>query len=199
LDRAKLAYVFPEKVEILSKDVIEREREGQEELQEDGDEARETEKIEENNVSKSRSDVSDVNWLSKSGQVKEDNEDSTDISGVPGPKYEGTSSFITQENSPYTFKQENTSHSLLHYSKELFQLVHDNEQTNPFVKVIKKGMRDMEQKGSNDGYSFTKEDYVYAQMMEPNERWNIEQAEQTFHALLEDGKIMKRTEVVTET
>jgi hypothetical protein len=74
LDRAKLAYVFPEKVEILSKDVIEREREGQEELQEDGDEARETEKIEENNVSKSRSDVSDVNWLSKSGQVKEDNE-----------------------------------------------------------------------------------------------------------------------------
>jgi hypothetical protein len=38
--------------------------------------------------------------------------------------------------------------------------------------------------------------FVYAQMMEPNERWTVDQAEQTFRALLEDGKIMR---VVDET
>jgi hypothetical protein len=53
-------------------------------------------------------------------------------------------------------------------------------------------MRYLEQKGSNDGCCFTKEDYVCAQMMEPNERWTVDQAEQTFHALLENEKITKR-------
>lgn len=62
------------------------------------------------------------------------------------------------ENSLYTFKEKNTLQPSPNYSKELFQLVDDNEQTNPFVKVIKKAMRYMEQKDSNDGCWFTKED-----------------------------------------
>jgi hypothetical protein len=46
----------------------------------------------------------------------------------------------------------------------------------------------MEQKDSNDGCCFTKEEYIYAQMMEPNQRRTVDQAEQTFHDLLKDEK-----------
>jgi hypothetical protein len=42
------------------------------------------------------------------------------------------------------------------------------------------------------GY-FTKEDYVYAQMMEPNERWTVDQAEHRLYALLEDGIVEEKT------
>jgi hypothetical protein len=81
----------------------------------------------------------------------------------------------------------------------LFQLIDGNEQTNPFAEAIKKAIRyRREQNASNndDGY-FSKEDYVYIQLMQPNERWTVDQAEQTFHALLENGKITKRS-LVTE-
>ena len=66
-------------------------------------------------------------------------------------------------------------------TKELFQLIDGNEQTNPFAEVIKKAIRyRREQNASNndDGY-FSKEDYVYIQLMQPNERWTVDQAEQT--------------------
>lgn len=45
------------------------------------------------------------------------------------------------EISLYTFKEKNTSQPSPNYSKELFQLVDENEQTNPFVDVIKKAMQ----------------------------------------------------------
>jgi hypothetical protein len=99
------------------------------------------------------------------------------------------------ENSLYIFNEKNTSQPSLHNSEELFQLIDANEQTNPSAKVIKKAMQYSQQRVPT-GY-FTKDDYVYAQMVEPNERWTVDQAEQTFHALLENGKITKRS-LVTE-
>ena len=52
-----------------------------------------------------------------------------------------------------------------------------------------------QQKG-DAGY-FTKNDFEYILLMRPNEGWDVDKVEQTFNALLEDGKIMKRR-VVTE-
>lgn len=48
----------------------------------------------------------------------------------------------------------------------------------------------MEQKDNNDDLLFHQRgEHVYAQMMmEPNQRWSVDQAEQTFHALLKNGK-----------
>lgn len=93
------------------------------------------------------------------------------------------------ENSLYTFKEKNTSHSSPPDSEELFQLADENEQTNPFVKVIKKAIQYSPQKGQG-GY-FTKSDLEYTLLMRLNEGWNTDKVEQTFNALLEEGKIMK--------
>jgi hypothetical protein len=72
---------------------------------------------------------------------------------------------------------------------ELFQLVDDNEQPNPFAKVIKKAMQYSQQRGPV-GY-FTKGDFEYTLLMRPNAGWNIDKVEQTFNALLENGKIKR--------
>jgi hypothetical protein len=74
----------------------------------------------------------------------------------------------------------------------LFQLIDGNEQTNPFAEVIKKAIRYRREQNPNnnddDGY-FSKEDYVYIQLMQPNERWTVDQAEQTLYALIENGVV----------
>jgi hypothetical protein len=85
------------------------------------------------------------------------------------------------------FKEKNKSLPSPDNSKELNQLVDDNEHTNPFVKVIKP-LQYMGQKDSNDDRCFPKEEYVYAQLMVPNQRRTADLAEQTFHALLKNGK-----------
>ena len=46
----------------------------------------------------------------------------------------------------------------------------------------------MGQKDSNDDRCFPKEEYVYAQLMVPNQRRTAYRAEQTFYALLKNGK-----------
>lgn len=171
LDKAKSAYVFPKKVEILPlKDVIEEgDKKEQEELEDGEQKSREPEIIKEKNVGGPDSDVSDVNLPFRSRLIEEHDEDVSNLSridstGAPAPQREGTSSFPTKENSLYTFKEENTSHSSPQGSKELFQLVDDNEHTNPFVKVIQKAIRyRREQNASNnDDGSFWKEDYVWS-------------------------------------
>jgi hypothetical protein len=74
----------------------------------------------------------------------------------------------------------------------LFQLIDGNEQINPFAEVIKKAVRYRREQNPNnnddDGY-FSKEDYVYIQLMQPNERWTVDQAEQTLYALIENGVV----------
>src|SRR5215210_2733291 len=88
-------------------------------------------------------------------------------------------------NSLYTFKQKNTSLPSCDSSEERFYLVDDNEDTNPFVEVLKKSM--LSKDGAiNKGY-MTKDEYVYNQIMQPNERWTVDEADQTFYKLLEDG------------
>jgi hypothetical protein len=83
--------------------------------------------------------------------------------------------------------QENTSQASPHSSVERFCLVKDNQDTNPFTDVLKKSM--LSKDGTtNNGY-MTKDEYVYIQIMVPNERWTINEAEQTFYALLDEGKI----------
>jgi hypothetical protein len=60
----------------------------------------------------------------------------------------------------YTFKEKNTSQPSPQDTEELFQLIDGNEQTNPFAEAIKKAIRyRREQNASNndDGY-FSKED-----------------------------------------
>lgn len=91
------------------------------------------------------------------------------------------------EISLYAFKEKNMSQPSPQGSEELFQLVDENEQTNPFAKVIKKAMQYGQQKGQL-GY-FTKNDFEYILLMRPNEGWNVNKVEQTFNALLEKGKI----------
>jgi hypothetical protein len=43
-----------------------------------------------------------------------------------------------------------------------------------------------QQKG--DAEYFTKNDFESILLMRPNEGWDVDKVEQTFHALLEDGK-----------
>jgi hypothetical protein len=112
-----------------------------------------------------------------------------EIDTGPGDR-ESTMEPRYDENSLYTFKEKNTSQPSLHYSEELFQLIDDNEQTNLFAKVIKKAILYGQQTGQRDDY-FTKDDFVYALIMLPNENWSEDKAEQTFNALLEDGKIRR--------
>jgi hypothetical protein len=93
-------------------------------------------------------------------------------------------------NSLYTFKEKNTSQPSLHNSEELFQLVDENEETNPFVKVIKKATGYRQQQSGQKDY-FTKDDFVYSLVMTPNEKWDEDNAEQTFYELLRHGKIAR--------
>jgi RAB protein geranylgeranyltransferase component A len=70
---------------------------------------------------------------------------------MPGTRYD--------ENSLYTFNEKITSQSSLDYSEELFQLVDAMNRLIHFKSY--EAMRHMEQIGSNnDGWYFTKEDYV---------------------------------------
>jgi len=214
LDKAKSAYIFPDKVEIVAKsqnktvdrfddatDDAEDETMGKERPSGAGDEE-ETEDLSMNehengpenrmdNTEKSR--VGSDEYLQLEGVGGRPNEDSVvkyEIGAGPAehasimrPGYD--------ENSLYTFKEENTSHSSPQDTEELFQLINGNEQINPFAEVIKKAIRYRREQNPNnndDGY-FSKEDYVYIQLMQPNERWTVDQAEQTLYALIENGVV----------
>jgi hypothetical protein len=55
-------------------------------------------------------------------------------------------------------------------------------------QLVEKAMRDNQ--GNNKGY-FTKDDFVYAAVMEPNWHCTEDQAEQVFYALIEEGKMIE--------
>lgn len=217
LNKVKSAYIFPDKVEIVAK-LENKTVEKNDDITDDVDETMDQERspVVCNNVETEDLSVNKhMNGLEKSIEDTEKGRVGSDeylplegVSGRPneaslvkyeigtGPgDHESTMGPGYDEISLYTFKEKNMSQPSLHNSEELFQLIDANEQTNPSAKVIKKAMQYSQQRVPT-GY-FTKDDYVYAQMMEPNERWTVDQAEQTFHALLENGKITKRS-LVTE-
>ena len=59
---------------------------------------------------------------------------------------------------------------------------------NILEEIITKCMLDRE--GNRKGY-FTKDDFIYALIMRPNEHWTEDQAEQTLQALIEEGKVVE--------
>jgi hypothetical protein len=61
-------------------------------------------------------------------------------------------------------------------------------QSYSIEEIVSKCMLDAE--GNNRGY-FTKDDFIYALIMRPNEHWTEDQAEQTLQALIEEGKVVE--------
>jgi hypothetical protein len=57
-----------------------------------------------------------------------------------------------------------------------------------FSQVIQKCMLD--EHGNNKGY-FTASDFIYTLIMLPNEKWTEDEAEQTFYALVAEGKLVE--------
>jgi hypothetical protein len=63
----------------------------------------------------------------------------------------------------------------------------NNYKNNIPYEIIQKAMLDNQ--GSNNKGYLTKDDFIYASIMEPNWHCSEDQAEQVFYALLEEGKI----------
>jgi hypothetical protein len=215
LGKAKSAYTFPDRVEILSIRNLENNNVSESCYDEDDEiideEERPTGSQDTNSEEKAHDlsvnvpenkeairtentekydDASDA-FLSLEGVGEPKNEtgNSKSEQDTSSPEPENTSLFNSMTNSLYTSKEKNTSQPTPHYSEELFQLVDNNEDTNPFVEVIKKATRYRQQRGKGD--YFTKNDFVYTLVMTPNETWNEDKAEQTFDALYYEGKIKK--------
>jgi hypothetical protein len=216
LDKAKSAYIFPNKVEILSSvpesknNVSEQSCDKEQEtMAEDGrprdspygnneeraqdfslNEAENENEMRKENTENS-DDASDVFLpLESVGEPKNETGNGKSEHGTPSPEPRNTSLSNPMTNSLYTFKEKNTSQPSLHNSEELFQLVDENEETNPFVKVIKKATGYRQQQSGQKDY-FTKDDFVYSLVMTPNEKWDEDNAEQTFYELLRHGKIAR--------
>jgi hypothetical protein len=216
LEKAKSAYIFPDKVEILSSVTTSKNNaskqsydEDEEIIDEEGQpigspdsnneeivqdlsvkEHGNEKEIRKENTEKN-DDASDV-FLPLEGAEEPKNEvgNSQSEHGTPSPDPKNTSLSNPMTNSPYTFKEDNTSQPTPHSSEKLFQLIDESQETNPFVEVVKKSIGYRQQQRGQGDY-FTKDDFVYNLVMTPNEKWDEDKAEQTFYELLRQGKIAR--------
>jgi hypothetical protein len=167
LEKAKAAYIFPEKVTILQKNVRESGSdpsdrddevlgytEGNKEVSED-----ETNQEVSNNSTKESESMKEIEQAGGNGHGKEDKE--SDVY----PQTLSSASLLSRQNSEFTIQE-------------------PKEET--LIEVINKCMLDGQ--GNNKDY-FTKEDFIFICQMWPNLHWNENESEQTFYQLLEECRI----------